>query len=244
MDRNRNNYRKTIKSFTVAVIMAFCFGCTEKPVSELQLEKNVPALLKKLHDEDVSVRKQAVAAVDSIIYRSTDETLVGPAVQPLIEALQDEEAGVRCRVCEALETIAGKIQDPSVLKKTVSPLRSVLRDNDPIVRGNAARALGDIAAIIKDSSATEAATDTLIPLLEHKLWIVRLNATEALGDIAAKSDNDRIKARIVEGLVGTLKDDDTRVWGGANRSLKTIGTPQALAGLKAHHRTEQLPLDQ
>jgi HEAT repeat protein len=115
----------------------------------------VEPLIKTLEDDDIEVRKAAVATLGKI----GDER----AVEPLMGVLSDDDWRVRGSAAEAL----GKIGD----ERAIEPLIKGLE------RGNSAvaRALGEIG----DARAVE---PLIGALSDDKTW-VRKSAAEALGEI-------------------------------------------------------------
>lgn len=143
-----------------------------------------------------------------------------PTVEPLIAALKDENKNVRYEIAWAL----GEIRDQRAMKPLITILQ---KDKDADVRRTAAWAVGRVYSynMLKDFS--------IIKLLfaSAKSGVdsgVRGAAVYALGEI---SSGDQKDTRVVDFLIGLLKDKDILVRSRAAEVLGLIKDPRALEPL-------------
>jgi HEAT repeat protein len=198
-------------------------------------EDAIPDLIEAMSDGDASVREGAAKAL-GIIGATT-------AVPFLIDALRDENWLVRGKAAEAL----GKIGDSRAVPALIE---AVHNDDDEIfsLRDYGVVALGEL----KDSAA--------IPILLEALYDTSINvrsgAAWALGEIGSDAVPGLIKAlhdeppgidnQIAEALFkigepavpelgAILQSGEGVIKRKAINILRQIGTPQALATIKARH---------
>lgn len=186
-------------------------------------------LIRKLEDEQLSVRRAAVMALGQFGDRN--------AVVPLIEVLETAEWKLRYEATVALGKIADPKAVPSLIKALANARRlmpqiviynriSEQRDSEPYVtvvfgfsggevREGAARALGQIGDV--------QAIDPLVQALQDEEPSVRRIVAEALGKIG--------DAQAVEPLVRVLADGSCWVRRKAAVALGCIGDPRAVEPL-------------
>jgi HEAT repeat protein len=198
-------------------------------LAEIEDRTAIPALLRRLRDEDWRVREEAARALGKMKAAAAVVGLlecirmgrpgpfgggngnstftdaikeIGPlAVPVLVDALSDEDARMRLVIIDLL----GAIAEPDA----VPALAGALRDPEWRVRWQAADALGKMG--------NTAAVPDLVEMLTDGNKDVRISAAYALGRIGHDS--------AVEGLVKLLHDREWRVRWGAAEALWEIGEP-------------------
>ncbi len=196
-------------------------------LAEIEDKTAIPALLRRLRDDDWRVREEAARALgkmkaaaavvgllecirvgrpgpfgggngSSVFSDAIKE--IGPlAVPVLIDALSDEDPRMRLAIIDLL----GDMAEP----EAVPALAGALRDPEWRVRWQAADALGKMGS-------TTAVPD-LVDMLADSNKDVRISVAYALGRIGHVS--------AVEGLVKLLQDREWRVRWGAAEALWEIG---------------------
>ena len=163
-------------------------------------------LLKCLKDERWRLREHAAKACGEI--------RDARAVDALVIVCRDRDGAVKSAAAEAL----GKIGDP----KAIPALGKLFRDSSKTVRETAGTALVAIG---------EASIEALIESLQDKDFVVRCHGARALGGMTSDYQYGRSWSkdpRIVEALVGALKDPDRAVREDATIALGMIGDPRAI----------------
>ncbi len=165
-----------------------------------------PRLLASLKDERWRIREHAAKAAGDIGDAG--------AVDALVTACRDRDGAVKSAAAEAL----GKIGDP----RAIPPLTKLFRDSSKIVRETAGTALVAIG---------EPSVDGLIACLQDKDFVVRCHGARALGGMTSDYQYGRswVKdPKVVDALVGALKDPDRAVREDATIALGMIGDPKAI----------------
>jgi HEAT repeat protein len=196
-------------------------------LAEIEDRTTIPALLRRLRDEDWRVREEAARALGKMKAAAAVVGLlecirmgrpgpfgggngnavftdaikeIGPlAVPVLVDALSDEDPRMRLAIIDLL----GDLAEPDA----VPALAGALRDPEWRVRWQAADALGKMG--------NTAAVPDLVEMLTDNNKDVRISVAYALGRIGHIS--------AVEGLVKLLHDREWRVRWGAAEALWEIG---------------------
>ncbi len=202
-------------------------------------DKAVDALITLFNDTIMEVQREAVSAMASL----------GPvAVPALIACLKDE----RWRVREQAAKTLGLLKAPDA----VPSLMLVCRDRDGAVKSAAAATLGrigdaravpvliklfkDTSKIVRETAGTalvsigDAAIPALLDTLRDPHFVVRCHGVRALGGMTTDYQMGRAwtkDTRVVEALIGALKDEDRAVREDATIALGIIGDPLAVEGL-------------
>jgi HEAT repeat protein len=180
-------------------------GIKNLNVENLKNDRNVEGLIRLLEDEDYSLRKQAVLALEEIGDVS--------CAFPLAKRFQDEYLEIRVSACNAFIKMGGQV---------VEPLIELLNDQNWIVREGAVQALEKIRDTRAIDPLIEALKDTNRKRVSDALRSIGPAAFEPLIE-ALKNDDSRIRmgAAMVLGemknpaamddLVKTAKDKDPLV---------------------------------
>ena len=208
-------------------------------LAKLGGDKAIEALITLFNDTIMEVQSEAVSAMASL----------GPvAVPKLIACLKDD----RWRIREQAAKTLGFLKEPD----TVQPLMLVCRDRDGAVKSAAAATLGcigdaravpvliklfkDTSKIVRETAGTalvyigDAAIPALLDTLRDPHFVVRCHGVRALGGMTTDYQMGRAwtkDRRVVEALVGVLKDGDRAVREDATIALGIIGDPLAVEGL-------------
>jgi len=199
-------------------------GSAAKALGQIGDARALKPLIAALEDKDFSVRKNIVAALDTLDWQPDNEKdypaywvakgewskciqIGEPAVKPLIVNLKAHNKLVRFHTVKTLGQIGSA--------RTVEPLTTALNDKDTSVCNAAARALGRIG----DSRAVE----PLIVILKNDIGGQSWFAAEALGQIG--------DIRAVEPLIAALESALEHVRVFAARALGQIGDVRAVEPL-------------
>ena len=202
-------------------------------------DKAIEGLITLFNDNMMEVQSESVKAV------STMGTSIVPS---LIPCLKDERWRVREQAAKAL----GELKDPEAIKGLII----ACRDRDGAVKSAAAEALGkigdakavpaliklfkDTSKIVRETAGTaltyigEPSVDSLLDTLKDPHFVVRCHGVRALGGMTTDYQIGRAwvkEPRVVEALVGCLKDSDRAVREDATIALGNIGDPGAVEGL-------------
>jgi HEAT repeat protein len=199
----------------------------------------LPALIAALRDRSGQVRRVAVGAIGNLGGAT--------AVSALLEALEDEENLVSSQAGPALVKIGGPL--------VASGLTTVLRDPQRLNRASAAALLGELGdmsaipaliEVLEDEELRAASASALGKLARPGMPVVLSALAELLTD---HDKNVRYRAVDAVGMIqdpasivlldASLRDPEQEVSRGAADGLRRIGTPEALARLKAWHRANQ-----
>ncbi len=202
-------------------------------------DRAIDALIALFNDAIMEVQREAVSAMAS---------MGAVTVPKLVACLKDE----RWRVREQAAKTLGLLDAPDA----VPPLMLACRDRDGAVKSAAAGTLGrlgdaravpvlvklfkDTSKIVRETAGTalvavgEAAIPALLDTLRDPHFVVRCHGVRALGGMTTDYQMGRAwtkERRVVEALVGALKDDDRAVREDATIALGIIGDPLAVEGL-------------
>lgn len=202
-------------------------------------DKAVEGLITLFNDPMMEVQNEAVSAMVSMGLSS---------VPRLMACLKDERWRVREQAAKAL----GQLKDV----QAVAALMLVCRDRDGAVKSAAAEALGkigdskavpaltklfkDTSKIVRETAGTalvyigESSIPALLETLKDPHFVVRCHGVRALGGMTTDYQIGRkwVKdPRVVEALIGMLKDEDRAVREDATIALGIIGDPKAVDGL-------------
>ncbi len=202
-------------------------------------DKAIESLITLFNDPIMEVQREAVSAMAS---------LGAVTVPRLVACLKDD----RWRVREQAAKTLGFLKEPD----TVQPLMIACRDRDGAVKSAAAWTLGrigdakaiptlirlfkDTSKIVRETSGTalvyigEAAIPALLDTLRDPHFVVRCHGVRALGGMTTDYQMGRAwtkDRRVVEALIGALKDEDRAVREDATIALGIIGDPLAVDGL-------------
>jgi HEAT repeat protein len=169
-------------------------GLRNLNIENLKNDRDVEGLIRLLENEDYSIRKQVVLALQEIGDVS--------CALPLAQRFQDPFLDVRIEACAAFIKMGNQV---------VEPLIEVLKDQNWVVREGAVQALEKIAD-----------TRAIYPLIE------------ALKDTNIKKVADaliRIGPAAFEPLIEALKNEDSRIRGGAAIVLGEMKNPAAIDSL-------------
>lgn len=196
----------------------------------------VPALIEAARADNPHIRLLAINALSQF----DDDTRV---VLTLLDALKDREAVVRQAAARGLGDLGDTV--------AILALQSMLRDRDPTVQqaaGSALLRLGEasIPGLIdmlreRDYRVQNAtarvlgqfgvkALPALIQTLRHRDWYARRGAVKAL----AQLKDDQAVQQLIERLGGDPKSVQREIAG----ALEQIGTPEAVAAVKAWEAQE------
>jgi HEAT repeat protein len=196
----------------------------------------VPILIEAAHARTLHIRLLALNALSQI----DDDTRV---VLTLLDALKDREAVVRQAAARGLGNLGDSV--------AILALQSMLRDRDSIVRDAAGAALlklgeASIPGLIdmlrerdyRVQNATAGvlaqfgiqALPALIKTLRHRDWYARRGAVKAL----ARLEDEQAVQELIERLGGDQKSVQREIAG----ALEQIGTPEAVAAVKAWEAQE------
>ena len=191
--------------------------------------KAIEALIGLFNDPIMEVRNEAVAAAVHMGTVALDRLLVAMKDErwrvrehaakacALLFACRDRDGAVKSAAAEAL----GKIGDP----KAVPALIKLFRDSSKTVRETAGTALVYIG---------QPSVDPLIENLNDKDFVVRCHAARALGGMTTDYQIGRSWVRepkVVDALIGMLKDPDRAVREDATIALGMIGDARAVDAL-------------
>jgi HEAT repeat protein len=202
-------------------------------LGELGEPRSVRPLIAALNDSHPQVQSAVAAALGKI---------GKPAIQPLILALRDSNERMRARAAKALgglgdtrvvESLIGVLKDADASvrgevvdalgrlgdPRAVEPLIGALKDSNKRVRSTAAEALGKLEG---------AAVDSLLIAIKNSDEQLRSGAAKALGEAQRKLKSKRV----MEALLGTLKDSNVSVRRAAIKALGGLKDSQALMSLK------------
>ena len=208
-------------------------------LAKLGGDRAIDALITLFNDTIMEVQGEAVSAMASL----------GPVTVPkLIACLKDD----RWRVREQAAKTLGLLKEPDA----VPPLMLVCRDRDGAVKSAAADTLGrigdaraipvliklfkDTSKIVRETAGTAlvyigaAAIPALLDTLRDPHFVVRCHGVRALGGMTTDYQMGRAwtkDPRVVEALIGALKDEDRAVREDATIALGIIGDPLAVVGL-------------
>jgi len=191
-------------------------GLRNLNIENLKNDRDVEGLIRLLENEDYSIRKQVVLALEEIGDVS--------CALPLAQRFQDVHMEIRIAACDAFIKMGNQV---------VEPLIEVLKDQNWIVREGAVQALEKIADTRAIYPLIEALKDTNIKKVSNALRSIGPAAFEPLIE-ALKNEDSRIRggAAIVLGemknsaamdsLVKVTKDKDPLVRQLANSAIHMI----------------------
>jgi len=186
---------------TPYVVFRFTTTKTAGQVLTEKRQRAVPQWINGLRGRDVSLRRQAAAALATVEVQSED------AVVALIEALDDEDPEVRAQATVAL---GSKHQYG---EHAVGPLLRKLMDQEMPVRAAAAMALFSLRGL-KSHPEAKTVIQPLIELLKHEDSSVRQAAAVCLTEIGPAT---------VPALVEALKDEAVTIHWDVTWALSTLG---------------------
>ena len=163
-------------------------------MENLKKDRDVEGLIRLLENEDYSIRKQAVLALEEIGDIS--------CALPLAQRFQDAYLEIRVAACAAFIKMGNQI---------VEPLIEMLKDQNWIVREGAVQALEKIG----DARA-------IYPLIDALKDTNRKRVSDALRSIGPAA---------FEPLIEALKNEDSRIRGGAAMVLGEMKNPAAMDAL-------------
>ncbi len=166
-------------------------GLRNLNIENLKNDRDVEGLIRLLENEDYSIRKQVVLALEEIGDVS--------CALPLAQRFQDPFLDVRIEACAAFIKMGNQV---------VEPLIEVLKDQNWIVREGAVQALEKIAD-----------TRAIYPLIEALKDTNRKRISDALRNIGPAA---------FEPLIEALKNEDSRIRGGAAMILGEMKNPAAM----------------
>ena len=218
----------------------------------------LPALLRRLNDEDPIGREVAAAALGEL----RDPLAVEPLVARLVDNATTSVYGtVREAATAALERIdpvwreseAARAAVPALLRRlddeyevrkvaaealaelrdvrAVAPLIDRLNDNDPVIRKVAAEALERIDPAWRESEAVRMAVPALLRRLEDGSYDIREAATEALERIDLGWWESEVARAAAPALLRRLNDEDLFEQNAAAETLGKLGDVRAIAPL-------------
>ena len=174
-------------------------------VQNLKNERNVEGLILLLEDQDPSVRKQAIIALEEL----GDVSCALPLVQRLRDAYND----LRIEACTAFTKMGNQ---------AVEPLVEALKDQNWVVREGAVQALGKIGDTRAICPLIEALKDTSTKKISGALRSMGTTAFQPLIE-ALKNEDTRIRIgaamilsdmknpAAIEALIKVTKDTDPLV---------------------------------
>jgi HEAT repeat protein len=169
----------------------------------------VPTLITSLKDKRWRVREQAA--------KTLGELRDPQAVKGLIVVCRDRDGAVKSAAAEAL----GKIGDP----QAVPTLIKLFKDTSKIARETAGTALMYIGI---------PSVDALLETLKDPHFVVRCHGVRALGGMTTDYQMGKPwvrESRVVDALIGMVKDPDRAVREDATIALGNIGDPRAVDAL-------------
>ena len=218
----------------------------EATISRLRAARDVDGLLNALSSENPATRAQAALSLGIV-----GDTRAIPALEHAL--LQEEDKEAHAHLHAALTHLRQRAGRRAVPRESVNRLIDQLESDDVSAAIDAAHTLGqmgDKAAVVPlfilfrhpkaDHRVRLAAAEALVALdsapaitallsaLRSPVWDVRRNAAAMLGMVRAEW--------AVVPLAAALDDPVEMVRRTAETALERIGTPEALAELRAHRR--------
>ncbi len=224
-----------IKRLAIVFLSVFMLVVTISSVIAEEPPQTLQNLIKKLQDEDPSVRRKAIETILITEYRGQE------LVDPLIGALKDENHNIRASAAKIL----GEIRDP----KAVDPLIATIKDDYMEVRLSTIRALG----LIGDKKAVDpiigSLQDTQSEVVREAISALQYfkdeRAVTPLAKLAVESDefltrSASIRAlrqigsqKAVDPLIDALgKEKDIWIKLDIVTTLGSLGDPKAISAIR------------
>lgn len=140
-----------------------------------ETQGGLDVLLAALKEEDVVLRKEAVAGLGKI--GATSESAREDALNAILDALKDEDTEVRLSAVTALGEVGSAAKDARIALITTPRLKEALKDKEASVRLAAVTALGN------QGQASKRAVPQLAELLKEDDAELRQAVIEALGKL-------------------------------------------------------------
>jgi HEAT repeat protein len=191
---------KRIALTTCLIAAAWCGTATYSQ------DQDVPSLIRRLQDKDLSRRAQAAEVLGKFGPRGA------AAIPALIGAVNDPDLAVRHEALLALERIGPAAKDavPTLIAATAS--------EDQLVRHGAIHALGAIGP------AADAASPMLLRAMDDDDVVISVAAAWAFARIFPEDDGN-LRMRVVPTLIEALNCRDEHTCGEAVPALGDVGPP-------------------